>query len=60
MTTRILPCDTHVQMPQRRPMNHRYCCRCLRDQPTKDGKNSGGVFTCAECREKLAKAEGAK
>lgn len=53
MTTYHLPCDTHRQMPQRRPMNHRYCCRCLTDRPTKDGKNTAGMFTCAECLEKL-------
>ena len=60
MTTHILPSDTHAQMPQRRPMNHRYCCRCLTDKPTKGGRNNGLMFTCAECLESLAKAEGAK
>ena len=59
MTTRIPPGDTHAQMPQR-SLSTRYCCRCLKDQPTQNGRNCGGMFTCAECREKLAKAEGAK
>lgn len=59
MTTRILPGDTHAQMPQR-SLSTRYCCRCLRDRPTSGGRNSGLMFTCAECRESLEKAEGAK
>ena len=59
MTTRILPGDTHAQMPQR-SLSTRYCCRCLRDQPTQNGRNCGGMFTCSECLEKLAKAEGPK
>jgi hypothetical protein len=46
-------------MPQR-ALSTRYCCRCLKDRPTKNGRNSGGMFTCAECLESLAKAEGAK
>ena len=57
--TNLLPGDTHRQMPQR-PLATRYCCRCLRDRPTKDGRNSAGMFTCASCRESLAKAEAPK
>lgn len=59
MTTYLLPSDTHRQMPQR-PLATRYCCRCLKDRPTKDGKNTSGMFTCAECLESLAKAGGAR
>jgi hypothetical protein len=57
--THLLPCDTHRQMPQR-ALSPRYCCRCLRGRPTKDGRNAGVMFTCAECLESLAKAEGPK
>lgn len=59
MTTYLLPTDTHRQMPQR-PLATRYCCRCLKDKPTKGGKNNGLMFTCAGCLESLAKAGGAK
>lgn len=47
------PTTAAAPAPQRRSMNHRYCCRCLTDKDTKGGKYSGLMFTCAECREKL-------
>ena len=61
MTTRILPGDTHAQMPQR-SLSTLFCALCLYDQPRKGGKHEGPTFKCSECLAALekAKAEGAK
>ena len=52
MTAQTMPSDTRRQMPQR-PLATRYCCRCLADRPTKNGRYRGPLFTCAECEAKL-------
>jgi hypothetical protein len=59
MTTCLLHGDTHRQMPQR-STSTLFCIVCLQDRPRKGGKHEGPTFKCAECRESLAKAEGAK
>lgn len=53
MTNQPTTAAAPAPAPLRRPMNHRYCCRCLTDKDTKGGKHSGILFSCAECLEKL-------